>query len=127
MKNFKLQLNNPPQGVYFPGMMVTGTVTAETDVPKDYKQIQVQLVGRADVHWSEMQSSGNSTYVVHYESDEHISIVLLYSGIKIMQEEVHFLLGFTILISHFSWLHQNYQLRMKELLVKSDIQLKPGC
>ena len=70
MKDFKLQINNPPQGVYFPGMMVTGTVTAETDVPKDYKQIKVQLVGRADVHWSEVQSSGNSTYVVHYESDE---------------------------------------------------------
>ena len=70
MKDFKLQLNNPPQGVYFPGMMVTGTVTAETDVPKDYKQIKVQLVGRADVHWSESHGSGNNRRTVHYTSDE---------------------------------------------------------
>ena len=70
MKDFKVQLNNPPQGVYFPGMMVTGMVTAETDVPKDYKQIKVQLVGRADVHWSESRGSGNDRRTVHYTSDE---------------------------------------------------------
>ena len=76
MKDFKVQLNNPPQGVYFPGMMVTGTVTAETDVPKDYKQIKVQLVDRADVHWVERHHDRHAGHAehdrrtVHYRSDE---------------------------------------------------------
>ena len=76
MKDFKVQLNNPPEGVYFPGMMVTGTVTAETDVPKDYKQIKVQLVGKADVHWVERHHdrraghAGHDRRTVHYRSDE---------------------------------------------------------
>ena len=53
MKDFQLQLNYPPQGVYYPGMTVTGTVFAVNDEPKDYKAIKVRIVGFAHVHWSE--------------------------------------------------------------------------
>ena len=44
--------------------MVTGTVTAETDAPKHYKQIKVQLVGR---------ETDDNTRTVHYRSDEHLN------------------------------------------------------
>ena len=70
MKEFRLELASPPQGVYFPGMMVTGTVVCETDKPKDYKQIKVFLRGRADVHWSETHGSGENRRTEHYSSHE---------------------------------------------------------
>ena len=70
MKDFQLQLNYPPQGVYFPGMTVTGTVLAVNDKPKDYKAIQVKIVGFAYVHWSESSGSGQSRRTRHYTSRE---------------------------------------------------------
>ena len=67
MKNFTIQLNNPPQEVYFPGMTVSGVVIVENDTePKAYKSIQVALNGKAHVHWSE--SSGESS--THYYGNE---------------------------------------------------------
>ena len=53
MKDFRLQLNNPPHGVYFPGMTVTGTLLVVNDKPKNYRAIQVKIVGQAHVHWSQ--------------------------------------------------------------------------
>ena len=53
MKEFRLQLNNPPHGVYFPGMTVTGTLLVVTDKPKNYRAIQVKILGQAHVHWSQ--------------------------------------------------------------------------
>ena len=70
MKDFKLELTNPPQGVYFPGMTITGTVVCVTDEPKDYRQILVKLHGRAHVHWSESSGSGNNRRTRRYTSNE---------------------------------------------------------
>lgn len=70
MKDFKLQLTNPPSGVYFPGMNVTGIVIVATDEPKDYKAIQVRIVGGAHVHWSESRGSGEHRHTQHYTSSE---------------------------------------------------------
>ena len=71
MKNFTIQLNNPPQGVYFPGATVSGVVIAENDTePKAYKLIQVALNGEANVHWSESHGSGNNRRTVHYHGNE---------------------------------------------------------
>ena len=71
MKDFRLELNGPPNGVYFPGGTVTGTVIAvNDDQPKDYKAIQVRLVGAADVHWSEQRGSGQHSHTVHFRSHE---------------------------------------------------------
>ena len=70
MKDFQLQLNYPPQGVYFPGMTVTGTVLAVSDEPKDYKAIQVKIVGFAHVHWSESSGSGQNRRTRHYSARE---------------------------------------------------------
>ena len=49
MKDFRIELNNPPGGVYFPGMLVTGFVICVTDTPKDYERLAVTLDGRAEV------------------------------------------------------------------------------
>ena len=70
MKDFTLQLNNPPSGVYFTGGTVSGTVTAVNDEPKDYKAIQVRIVGAANVHWSEERGTGDDRHTVHYSSHE---------------------------------------------------------
>ena len=71
MKDFRLELNNPPNGVYFTGGTVTGTVIAvNDDQPKDYKAIQVRIVGAADVHWSEERGSGEHRHTVHYRANE---------------------------------------------------------
>ncbi len=71
MANSKLNiiLNMPPNGVYFPGSVVSGALVIEVDEPKSYNGIQIALVGRAVVSWSEMQGkvlvtlSSNEEYV----------------------------------------------------------------
>ena len=70
MKDFQLQLNYPPQGVYFTGMAVTGTVLAVSDEPKNYKAIQVKILGFAHVHWSESRGSGENARIETYTSHE---------------------------------------------------------
>ena len=57
-KEFRIELTNePPHGVYFPGMAVTGTVICTTDGPKDLDQILVTLRGRARVSFGEGRNS----------------------------------------------------------------------
>ena len=52
MKSFTIQLDNPPQGVYFPGMTVSGVVIVENDSePKAYRKILVALTGEACVYF----------------------------------------------------------------------------
>ena len=77
MKDFRLQLNPPPNGVYFPGMTVSGTVilvTDDSDELKDYKNIEVRIVGDADVYWTETHTTGSGenqrTSTVTYHSHE---------------------------------------------------------
>ncbi len=59
----------PPNGVYFPGSVVSGALVIEVDEPKSYNGIQIALVGRAVVSWSELQGevpvtlSSNEEYV----------------------------------------------------------------
>ena len=53
MKDFQLRLDSPPGGIYFPGMTVTGTLLVVTDKPKNYKSIQVKLLGFAKVEWTD--------------------------------------------------------------------------
>ena len=53
MEYLMLQLNRPSDAVYFPGMYVTGRVIVVTDKPKDYKIIEVRLVGYGEVYWTE--------------------------------------------------------------------------
>ena len=78
MTEFRVDLTNPPQGVYFPGMMVTGAVVCTTNEPKDYKQIIVKLVGMARVHWSESSGSGNNTRHHSYTSyEEYLSCAVV--------------------------------------------------
>ena len=51
MKILKIQLVSPPQGVYYPGMTVQGTLTVENDSgPKEYNSIEVTLKGEAYVN-----------------------------------------------------------------------------
>jgi len=61
VKEFKIVLNSPAQGVpfFFSGSEVSGTLVVEVDEPKSYKNIQVALVGQAHASWSE--SSGESS------------------------------------------------------------------
>lgn len=71
MKNFTIRLNNPPQGVYFPGTTVSGVVVAENDEePKAYRMIQVVLNGEARVRWSESSGSGNNRRTTNYYGNE---------------------------------------------------------
>ena len=49
MDVFKIHLDTPPQGGYFPGTMITGMVLFKNDIPRDYKQILIEFCGRADV------------------------------------------------------------------------------
>jgi len=53
VKDFKIVLNAPSQGVFFSGSEVSGIVVVQTDKPKSYENIQVTLLGRARVSWLE--------------------------------------------------------------------------
>ena len=57
MKDFHLHLDFPPGGIYFPGMTVTGTVLVKTDKPKNYKSILIELIGFAEVEWTEQHQT----------------------------------------------------------------------
>ena len=57
MKDFQLHLDSPPGGIYFTGTTVTGTVLVETDKPKNYKSILVELTGFAEVSWTEQHQT----------------------------------------------------------------------
>ena len=70
MRDFQLVLNDPPRKVYFPGMIVTGTVFAVDDEPKYYKAIKVKIAGFAHVHWTE--SRGRTT-VTHSSHEDYIT------------------------------------------------------
>jgi hypothetical protein len=64
MKEFTLKLDSPPNGVhvYFPGMVVSGTVSVTNDEPEDYDAIQVSLVGEAKCRWYEAQGHATVLY-----------------------------------------------------------------
>ena len=66
---FQLLINIPSHGFFFPGMFVTGKLIAvNNDTPKDYRAIQVRLVGFAHVRWLERTEIGEGTR--HYTAHE---------------------------------------------------------
>ena len=65
MKDFRLQLNPPPNGVYFPGMTVSGRAILVTDKLKDYKSIEVRIVGDANVRWTEQHGQSTVAFLSH--------------------------------------------------------------
>ena len=68
MKNLTLQLENPPQGVYFPGMTVYGVVIVENDTePMAYRAIEVVLNGGAHVHWTSIDHDDST---INHDGDE---------------------------------------------------------
>ena len=71
MSAFRLQLNPPPNGVYFPGMTVSGTVILVTEKPKDYKNIEVRIVGDADVYWTETRHSTGTRHSTTVSGNNH--------------------------------------------------------
>ena len=66
VKDFKIVLNAPPQGVFFSGSDVSGILVVQVNEPKSYKSIQIILVGKAHVSWSE--GGGKNTH--RYTSNE---------------------------------------------------------
>ena len=74
MKDFRLQLNPSPNGVYLAGTSVTGTVVAVTSKPKDFKTIEVRIVGEATVHWTETHTRTHSTAPgSHHQTTETVT------------------------------------------------------
>ena len=69
-KDCKIVLNAPPKGVFIPGSEVSGILVFELDEPKIYKSIQVSLVGKAYVSWSESSGSGQNQTTRTYTSNE---------------------------------------------------------
>ena len=62
MKDFRLQLDNPPTGIYLAGGTVSGTVIAVNNKePKDYKAIRVRIVGTSNTHWSAQRRRYNKS------------------------------------------------------------------
>ena len=70
MKVFQLQLNDPPNGAYFPGMTVTGSVFIINNKRKDYKAIKVTILGFAHVYWTETHRSGRHRHTESFISHE---------------------------------------------------------
>ena len=68
MRDFQLILNDPPHKVYFPGMIITGTVFAVNDEPKNYKAIKDIIVGYAHCSWREshIAYSSREDYIVSF-------------------------------------------------------------
>ncbi len=67
-----LVLNTPPNGVYSAGSVVSGALVVEVDEPKGYNAIQVALVGRAHVSWSE--GSSRSTGSGSFAEEEYVNV-----------------------------------------------------
>ena len=84
VKEFKILLNVPPQGVFFPDSEVSGILVVQVDEPKSYDKIQVTLVGQAHVSWSETSASGENELYINLSTTvwtkEQVSTQELHSG-----------------------------------------------
>ena len=91
VKEFKIVLNAPAQGVFFPGSEVSGILVVEVDEPKSYKNIQVTLVGQAHVSWSESSGSGENQTTHTYTSNEtYINLrVIVWTKEQVPTQELH--------------------------------------
>ena len=74
-KDFQLQLNTPPNGTYFPGSVVSGTLLLTTDEAKEYGAIQVSLKGFSRVDWTETKNYGGTPQTYNfYAQDDLINL-----------------------------------------------------
>ena len=63
VKEFSITLNPGTQrGNYTPGSTITGSLTIEVDKPKHYKALEVHLLGKGNVQWSEGSDDDESIY-----------------------------------------------------------------
>ena len=71
MKDLRITLvQERPGQPFYPGSSVAGALLVSVDKPKSYTHISIQFLGRAYVHWSETQGSGEGSHTVHYTSSE---------------------------------------------------------
>jgi len=91
VKEFKIVLNAPAQGVFFSGSEVSGILVVKVDEPKSYKNIQVTLVGQAHVSWSESSGSGENQTTHTYTSNEtYINLrVIVWAKEQVPTQELH--------------------------------------
>ena len=77
MAEFKLLLNNPPEGAYIRGNEISGTIDIRSDkAHTSYQAIRISLCGFSDVHWTETHRSTDAdgrstTRTVTYNSHEN--------------------------------------------------------
>lgn len=77
MTDFKLLLNNPPQGAFIRGSNITGTIDIHSDrAHTDFQAIRISLCGYSDVYWTETHSTtdangDSSSRTVTYHSHEN--------------------------------------------------------
>ena len=63
VKKLSITLNPGPLGVHYnPGSTITGSLTIEVDKPKKYKALEVYLLGKGKVQWTEGSGEHNETY-----------------------------------------------------------------
>ena len=92
VKEFKIVLNSPAQGVFFPGSEVSGILVVKVDEPKSYENIQVTLVGQADDDDSWSESSGSvkfrSTYT--YADETYVNLrAIVWTKEQVPTQELH--------------------------------------
>ncbi|TMW46988.1 hypothetical protein DOY81_007935 [Sarcophaga bullata] len=68
----KFELNNP-NGVYFSGDTIIGTVILTTTSPKEVRDVRLLFEGAAKVHWTETERKKNSdgsytNHIVHFRA-----------------------------------------------------------
>ena len=85
VKDFKIFLNAPAQGVFFSGSEVSGILVVQVDKPKSYDNIEVTLVGQAHVSWSETSASGQNEIYINLSttvwSKEQVPTHELHTGV----------------------------------------------
>ena len=99
VKDIRILLNVPPQGIFFSGSDLSGELVVQLDEPKTYKQIEVALIGQAYVHWTEHHGpTGDQTYTSSerffnlrtiFEMEEEIPTCTLPAGIHKFPFQFH--------------------------------------
>ncbi|XP_076439019.1 arrestin domain-containing protein 3-like [Babylonia areolata] len=69
-KVFQINLNSP-NGVYYGGQTLSGTVTMELEEALTMRALRLEFKGQATVHWTEQRSNGKTSYTVVYHNEEH--------------------------------------------------------
>lgn len=70
LKSFEIVFENP-QGVFFTGQVMSGTVCLELTEPLTMRELRLTCLGRAFVHWSEVENVGHRGGRQRIETVEH--------------------------------------------------------